>query len=76
MSEFFRMNTYSKETQAKMMDAWSSQETNPQLFAELLGEFMSCFKAADVNNNGVLEQSEFRVWMTKMIECSRARFGE
>jgi len=29
MSEFFRMGTYSKETQAKMKDAWSSQETNP-----------------------------------------------
>jgi len=58
------MSTYSKETQAKMMEAWSSQETDPKLFAELLGEFMSCFKHADVNNNGVLEKAEFRVWMT------------
>lgn len=24
MSEFFRMNTYSKDTQAKMKEAWSS----------------------------------------------------
>jgi hypothetical protein len=59
-----------------MMEAWSSQETDPKLFAELLGEFMSCFKAADVNNNGVLEMSEFRVWMTTMQGYMRIRFGE
>jgi hypothetical protein len=36
---------------------------------------MSCFKAADVNNNGVLEKAEFRVWLTKMQACFKARFG-
>jgi len=66
MSEFFRMNTYSKETQTKMKEAWSADQTDPQLFAQLLGEFLSCFKQADVNNNGVLEKDEFRVYMTKM----------
>jgi predicted DNA-binding protein YlxM (UPF0122 family) len=42
----------------------------------MMGEFMSCFKAADVNNNGVLEKDEFRVWMTKMNAAMKARFGE
>ena len=46
------------------------------MFAEILGEFLSCFKAADANLNGVLEMAEFRVYTTKMSECMKARFGE
>jgi len=37
---------------------------------------MSCFKAADVNNNGVLEKAEFKVWISTMNAKMKARFGE
>ena len=39
-------------------------------------EFAANFKAADVNNNGVLTCDEFKNCLAKNDECCRKRFGE
>ena len=60
-----KMESYKPATQAKMMEAFMSEKTNPALYKEYNDEFQASFKAADVNKNGVLTCDEFMTCMAK-----------
>jgi len=63
--EMERMKKYSKSVQDKMMDAWTSEDKNPTLFAEMMDEFSNTFKAADADKDNMLCESEFKIFFTQ-----------
>lgn len=71
-----RMMTYSKDTQAKMMEAFDAEAKNPALWDELMEEFRACWKASDANADGLLNSEEFKVFMAKQNDNMKKRFGE
>ena len=49
----------------------NAEENNPTLFKEMKMEYMSCFKASDANNDGLLDMAEFKVFIEKTTECAK-----
>lgn len=72
-----KMDKCSPEAQAKMMEFFAAEEMgNKKLMAEGIAEFLMCFRDADANKDGKLNSQEFKVFMQKMMECNKKRFGE
>ena len=70
------MKKYQPATQAKIKEVFMAEACNPTLHAQIEEEFEASFKAADVNNNGVLTCAEFKCCMCRQDENMRRRFGE
>jgi len=54
-----RMESYKPETQKKMKAAMDSEYSNPQMFKQMMTQFVTTWKNCDVNKDGVLKRDEF-----------------
>ena len=55
-AEMMKMMKWGKSAQDKATDAWDAEKTNPALYKEMMDEFVACFKAADANGDGLLNE--------------------
>ena len=53
-----------------------ADEENPALFREMKAEFEMVWNESDANKDGLLDLDEFKVFMVKLTDTNKKRFGE
>jgi hypothetical protein len=59
-----------------MMEYMEAEEKNPELFKQIVAEFMMTWKQSDTNADGLLNLREFRAFMKRNNENMKRRWGE
>lgn len=71
-----RMMSYKPETQAKMKEHMEAEQKHPELFQEVMTEFIRTWKQSDTNADGLLNMREFKTFVKKHNENMKRRWGE
>lgn len=71
-----RMEHYKPETQKKMKASMDAEYSNPQMYKQMMTQFVTTFKACDVNKDGVLKREEFMNFLEQNNENRKKMFGE
>jgi Ca2+-binding EF-hand superfamily protein len=71
-----RMMSYKPETQAKMREYMEAEQKNPELYQEIMAEFIRTWKQSDTNADGLLNMREFKTFIKKNNENMKRRWGQ